>query len=127
MLFHKSIISFVAAIILATSVAAAATPAPQLTGTGNPNQGSSNAPSCNPGSNPTCCASLTHFFTLSDGDQASLKALHSNLDPTLPVGDQCSAAGDQACADAQVPLCCDPIQSLDDLPNVSVNCVNAAT
>ena len=39
MLFHKSIISFVAAIALATIAAAAAIP--PTTGTGSPNQGSS--------------------------------------------------------------------------------------
>jgi hypothetical protein len=93
MLFHKSVVSFVAAITLATSVTAS--PTPPLTGTGNPSQGSTEAPSCSPGSNPTSCGSLTHFFTLSDGDQAALKALDPNLDRTLPVGEQCSAAGAQ--------------------------------
>ena len=109
MLFHKSVISFIAAITLATIVAAAplltdkgkdagkGTSSPKETGntTGGQPQGPSKAPSCSSGGNPTCCASLVQFSTLSDGDQAALKALDANLDPSLPVGEQCYAAGAQ--------------------------------
>ena len=114
MLFQKSIISFIAAIALATIVTAAPqlhdngkdaskdvgspkdTGSPKAAGspTGSQYQGSSQAPSCSSGT-PTCCASLVQFSTLSDGDQAALKALDANLDPSLPVGEQCSAAGAQ--------------------------------
>jgi hypothetical protein len=105
MLFNKSIISFVAAIALASSVAAAATgqqatdanPAQNNADTINPAQTNTQAtgpPVCSTGT-PTCCAFEQSFSSLSSADQAALKSLDSNLNPDLSVGVNCDAAGTQ--------------------------------
>ena len=121
MLFNKSILSFVAALALASSVAAAATGQPgntnnQVQGNGNnqnnpagqnnqdPTKGTTNPaqtgtqatgpPVCSTGT-PTCCDSEQSFSSLSPAFQAALKALDSNLNPDLPVGVNCDAAGTQ--------------------------------
>jgi hypothetical protein len=106
MLFNKSIVAFVAAITLATSVAAAATP--PLTGTGQDtgspsqsqdkiqgsvqgsNQGSSQAPTCSPGLNPMCCDAVIQFGSLSDSFKTSLKTLDPNLNQNGKVGQNCA-------------------------------------
>ena len=44
---------------------------------------------------PTCCDSEQSFSSLSPAFQAALKALDSNLNPDLPVGVNCDAAGTQ--------------------------------
>jgi hypothetical protein len=118
MLFNKSIFSFVAALALAASVAAAATGQPgndnnqvqgnnnnqvnqnnqdATKGTTNPAQTGTQAtgpPVCSSGT-PTCCDSEQSFSSLSPAFQAALKALDSNLNPDLPVGVNCDAAGTQ--------------------------------
>jgi hypothetical protein len=109
MLFNKSIVAFVAAITLATSVAAAATPPLTGTGgqdTGSPNQGSnqdksqgsvqgsvqgsSQAPTCSPGLNPMCCDAVTPFTTLSDDVRTQLKGLDPSLNQNGNVGQKCA-------------------------------------
>ena len=114
MLFHKSIISFVAAIALATIAAAAAIP--PTTGTGSPNQGSSQPegssqgtqgstqgstlsqgqiPTCSPSLNPMCCETSIPFPNLSDNVRASLQTLDPNLNQNLNVGQNCAPPGTQ--------------------------------
>jgi hypothetical protein len=106
MLFNKSIVAFVAAITLATSVAAAATPSPGGTGqnTGSPsqsqdktqgsvqgsNQGSSKAPTCSPGLTPLCCDATTPFPSLSDTVRTQLKSLDPSLNENGKVGQNCA-------------------------------------
>ena len=116
MLFNKSILSFVAAIALASSVAAAATGQPGNNQVNNGNQNNQGNPKdttnpaqtgtqatgaqatgppvCSSGT-PTCCDSEQSFSSLSPAFQAALKALDSNLNPDLPVGINCAAAGTQ--------------------------------
>jgi hypothetical protein len=106
MLFNKSFVAFVAAITLATSVAAAATPSPNGAGqnTGSPsqsqdksqgsvqgsNQGSTQPPTCISGLNPMCCDAITPFPSLSDTVKTQLKSLDSNLDQNGKVGQNCA-------------------------------------
>ncbi|KAF8259122.1 hypothetical protein EI94DRAFT_1707379 [Lactarius quietus] len=87
MLFNKSLISFVAAIALATSVTA----------------------SCNAGS-PACCGSAINFDSLSPLQQVALLNLDSNVNEDLKVGMNCVAASSQGCGSMQA-LCCDTIQN----------------
>jgi hypothetical protein len=66
-------------------------------GTTNPAQTGTQAtgpPVCSSGT-PTCCDSEQSFSSLSSAFQAALKALDSNLNPDLPVGVNCAAAGTQ--------------------------------
>jgi hypothetical protein len=146
MLFHKSIVAFVAAITLATSVAAAATPPVTGTGqnTGSPNQGSSQdknqgsvqgsvqgstqgpsqAPTCSPGLNPMCCDAVTPFTSLSDIVRTQLKTLDPTMSESCNVGQQCaSPVGSQGCG-TQLPLCCDAVQSADGIPDLAPSCVD---
>jgi hypothetical protein len=106
MLFNKSIVAFVAAITLATSVAAAATPSPNGAGQnpGSPsqsqdksqgtvqgsNQGSTQPPTCISGLNPMCCDAVALFTTLSDDVRTQLKSLDSNLNQNGNVGQNCA-------------------------------------
>ena len=118
MLFNKSILSFVAAIALASSVTAAATGQqggnannqvnqanqnqgnakdttnPAQTGTKATGAQTTGPPVCSSGT-PTCCDSEQSFSSLSPAFQAALKALDSTLNPDLPVGINCDAAGTQ--------------------------------
>jgi hypothetical protein len=140
MLFNKSIVAFVAAITLATSVAAAATPSPNGAGqnTGSPNQsqdksqgtvqgsnqGSTQPPTCISGLNPMCCDAVALFTTLSDDVRTQLKSLDSNLNQNGNVGQNCAPpVGSQGCG-TQKPLCCDAVQSANGLPNLAPNCVD---
>jgi hypothetical protein len=103
MLFNKSILSFVAALALASSAAAAATGQqqgnnqvdnatnPAVAGTQTTATG---PPVCSSGT-PTCCDSQQSFSSLSSTFQAALKALDSTVNPDLPVGVNCYAAGTQ--------------------------------
>ena len=117
MLFHKSLVSSVAAITLATMVAAAATP--PLTGSGSgssnqpegytqgsspsqgsgqgssPSQGSSQVPTCSPDLNPMCCETSIPFPNLSDSVKASLQTLDPNLNQNLNAGQNCAPPGAQ--------------------------------
>ena len=118
MLFHKSIVSFVASITLATMVAAAATPPLTGSGSGSPNQpeasgqgsspsqgssgqgsspsqGSSQVPTCNPDLNPMCCETSIPFPNLSDSVKASLQTLDPNLNQNLNAGQNCAPPGAQ--------------------------------
>ena len=72
MLFNKSIISFVAAIALASSVAAS-------------------LPSCKTGT-LTCCTTKESFSSLQAQQQQSLKQLDPSVNPDLSVGVNCNAA-----------------------------------
>ena len=113
MLFNKSILSFVAAIALASSVTAI--PTGQQGGDVNNqvNQANGNAkdttnpaqtagtkatatgpPVCSTGT-PTCCDSEEPFSSLSATFQTALKALDPSLNQDLPVGINCYAAGTQ--------------------------------
>jgi hypothetical protein len=116
MLFNKSILSFVAAIALASSVAAAATGQQGGNANNQVNQGNqanqdntkattnpaqtgsqttaTGPPVCSSGT-PMCCDSQQSFSSLSSTFQASLKALDSTVNPDLPVGVNCYAAGTQ--------------------------------
>ena len=117
MLFNKSIFSFVAAIALASSVAAAAatgqqannqvnngnqnnqnnakdTTNPAQTGTQATGTQATGPPVCSSGT-PTCCDSEQSYSSLSPIFQAALLALDSNLNTDLPVGVYCNAAGTQ--------------------------------
>ncbi|KAF8259121.1 hypothetical protein EI94DRAFT_1707378 [Lactarius quietus] len=85
MLFNKSLISFVAAIALATSVTA----------------------SCNAGS-PACCGSAIKFDSLSPVQQVALLHLDSNVNEELKVGMNCAAASSRGCGN-KLALCCDTI------------------
>ena len=110
MLFNKSILSFVAAIALVSSVTAI--PTGQQGGDVN-NQANGNAkdttnpaqtagtkatatgpPVCSTGT-PTCCDSEEPFSSLSATFQTALKALDPSLNQDLPVGINCYAAGTQ--------------------------------
>ena len=115
MLFYKSIISFIAAIAMASIVTAL----PQGNGavdTGKQNGGQVNnggndnnnggnnktgkqstqpvVPVCSTGT-PTCCDSQQSFSSLSATFQTALKALDPSLNQDLPVGINCAAAGTQ--------------------------------
>ena len=117
MLFYKSIVSFIAAIAMASIVTAL----PQgnagvKTGTqntgqvnnggnnnnnnngGNNNTGKQNTqpvvPVCSAGT-PTCCDSTTPFSSLSPADQAALASLDPNLNKALAVGLNCAVSGAQ--------------------------------
>ncbi|KAF8268131.1 hypothetical protein EI94DRAFT_1700468 [Lactarius quietus] len=120
MLFNKSFVSFVAAIALATSVAAAATP---NTNSNTPSTGGQDqstggdkqvkvqnvVPTCSTG-NPTCCGSTAPFSSLTQPQQAELHSLDPNVNEGLNVGENCVTAGSQGCGN-NLPLCCDAIQS----------------
>ncbi|KAF8266176.1 hypothetical protein EI94DRAFT_1803513 [Lactarius quietus] len=129
MLFNKSIVSFFAAIALATSVTAAVTPNPNAN-TNNPTTGNQNqqanaqnvVPTCSTGT-PTCCDSIESFGSLTPAQQTELRGLDSNVNTNLNVGLNCAGAGSQGCASNLKPLCCDAIQSTPDLPSVAANCV----
>ena len=117
MLFHKSLVSSVAAITLATMVAAAATPPLTGSGSGSPNQpegytqgsspsqgsgqgsspsqGSSQVPTCSPDLNPMCCETSIPFPNLSDSVKASLQTLDPNLNQNLNAGQNCAPPGAQ--------------------------------
>ncbi|KAF8270157.1 hypothetical protein EI94DRAFT_1798387 [Lactarius quietus] len=130
MLFNKSIISFFAAIALASSVTAAVTPNGN---TNNPTTGSQNqqanaqnvVPTCTTGT-PTCCDSVEPFGSLTLAQQTELRGLDTNLNTGLNVGLNCAAAGSQGCASNLKPLCCDAIQTTADLPSVAANCVTSS-
>ena len=119
MLFDKSILSFVAAIALASSVAAVPigqqggdvnnqvnnnqvnqangnakdTTNPAQTGTKVTGaQAATGPPVCSTGT-PTCCDSQQSFSSLSATFQTALKALDPSLNQDLPVGINCAAAG----------------------------------
>ncbi|KAF8269907.1 hypothetical protein EI94DRAFT_1798739 [Lactarius quietus] len=136
MLFNKSIISFFAAIALASSVAAAVTP--NQNQVQNQNQNPSNpttggqgqqvkaqdvVPTCSTGT-PTCCGSTTPFSGLTPAQKTELHSLDSKVNEGLNVGLNCVAANGQGCGNNQ-PLCCDPIQNTADLQGVAANCVSA--
>ncbi|KAF8261213.1 hypothetical protein EI94DRAFT_1746491 [Lactarius quietus] len=105
MLFHRSLISFVAAMAMASSVTAFAV---QNCGTGT--------------GSLTCCGSYTLFSELSSGDQNLFAALDPNLEITLSVGQNCAAPGSQGCTDHA--LCCNGITvNQGDLVNAADNCV----
>jgi hypothetical protein len=108
MLFHKSFVAFVAAITLATSVAAAATPPATGTNqnTGSPSQdksqledktqntvngsSSSQPPTCIASLNPMCCDAVIPFTSLSDSFRTQLKALDPSLSESCNVGQKCA-------------------------------------
>jgi hypothetical protein len=79
MLFQKSIISFVAAIALATSVSASAFAARD------------GAPVCPAGLTPYCCNSSLQPNNLPTDTLGSLKNGFSGLNTNEPVGEGCSA------------------------------------
>ncbi|KAF8264048.1 hypothetical protein EI94DRAFT_1788185 [Lactarius quietus] len=111
MFFNKSIVSFIAAIALATSVTAFATPARQA------------VPSCNAGSGSlACCGSSEPFGSLTLAQQNELISLDTNLNKNLNVGLNCAGAGSQGCTGNNQALCCDAIQNT----GVAANCVNAS-
>ena len=81
MLFYKSLVSFVTAIALASSVTASATPERRQTQI------------CSTG-NLTCCVTSTPFTGLSEATQSGLLALlDPNLNLNLPVGLDCVIPG----------------------------------
>ena len=115
MLFYKSIVSFVAAVAMASIVTAL----PQGNGpanTGNQNGGQDNTtgnnnnvkndnntgkqntqpvvPVCSAGT-PTCCDSTTPYSSLSPAYQAALASLDPNLNKALAVGLNCAVSGGQ--------------------------------
>ena len=109
MLFHKSVVSFVAAIALASIVTALPQGNVQVNSgkqnnaqdnnTGNDNNtGTQNTqpvvPVCSTGT-PTCCDSTTPFTSLSVDYRAALPPLDSNLNQALPVGLNCALPGTQ--------------------------------
>ncbi|KAF8260663.1 hypothetical protein EI94DRAFT_1811384 [Lactarius quietus] len=128
MLFNKSIISFVAAIALATSVAAGVNPPSIPNPTQNPSNGGRSqkfnardvVPSCSTGI-PTCCGSTVKFSALTPKQQDELHSLDANVTKGLDVGLICFTADAQQCGTDQ-PLCCDSIQNTADLQSVAANC-----
>ena len=117
MLFYKSIVSFIAAIAMASIVTAlpqangAINTGKQDTNTGQVNNsgnnknnaGNNNAgkqntqpvvPVCSAGT-PTCCDSTTPFSSLSPADQAALASLDPALNKALAVGLNCAVSGAQ--------------------------------
>ncbi|KAF8260666.1 hypothetical protein EI94DRAFT_1747788 [Lactarius quietus] len=130
MLFNKSIISFVAAIALATSVDAARKVPSMPNPTQNPSIGGRSqqfnardvVPSCSTGT-PTCCGSTVKFGALTLQQQTELHSLDSDVSENLNVGLNCAAADEQGCGNHQ-SLCCDAIQNTADLQNVAANCVS---
>ncbi|KAF8269910.1 hypothetical protein EI94DRAFT_1699212 [Lactarius quietus] len=97
MLFNKSIISFFAAIALASSVTAAVTPNQNQDQNPNQNQNPSNpttggqgqqvkaqdvVPTCSTGT-PTCCGSTTPFSGLTPAQQTELHSLDSKVNEGL--------------------------------------------
>ena len=81
MLFNKSLISFVAAIALAGSVTASATPVRRNDG-------------CSPGTGSlTCCDSTIYFGELSELEQIILSILDPELNDLVPIGVGCALAG----------------------------------
>jgi len=131
MLFN-SIISFVAAIALTTSVAVSrivhSKPNPlhnpsQSVGVRGPQVKARDVvPSCSTGTS-TCCGSTVKFGALTPQQQTELHSLDSNVNENLNVGLYCVAAGAHGCGDHQ-PLCCDAIQNMADLQSVAANCVS---
>ncbi|KAF8271999.1 hypothetical protein EI94DRAFT_1719412 [Lactarius quietus] len=113
MLFNKSIVSFFAAIALASSVTAA----------GQQVKAQDVVPTCSTGS-PTCCGSTIPFSGLTPAQKTELHSLDSNVNEGLNVGLNCVVANGQGCGNNQ-PLCCDPIQNTADLQGVAANCVSA--
>ncbi|KAF8258357.1 hypothetical protein EI94DRAFT_1142630 [Lactarius quietus] len=113
MRFSNPLISFVAAIALASSVTAIATPV---------RRGDSDEPpsgqTCNQGS-LTCCQSAS---TLGAVLGSSLGVLAPIL-ADLPVLSDCAVAGLGGCNNVQ--YCCSGIQNQYGLVNVGLNCVNA--
>ena len=109
MLFYKSIVSFFAAMAMASIVTAL----PQGNGqvnTGKQNGGLDNTtgndnntgkqntqpvvPVCSAGT-PTCCDSTTPYSSLSPAYQAALASLDPNLNKALAVGLNCAVSGAQ--------------------------------
>ena len=82
-LFHKSIVSFVAAMALVSRVTAS--PAGTEPAGNGQKHTQAVVPSCSTGT-PTCCDSTTPFSSLSTDNQAALAALDSNLNKALLVG-----------------------------------------
>ena len=81
MLFNKSLVSFVAAIALAGSVTASATPVRRNDG-------------CSPGTGSlTCCESTTSFDDLTELEQLLFSILDPSLDVDLPIGVGCTLVG----------------------------------
>jgi hypothetical protein len=78
MLFHKSLISFAAAIALASSVTAVVIPA---------------SADCPSGSRLTCCDRTIAFNYLTSDQKVSLAALDHNLNIDLQVGINCALPG----------------------------------
>ncbi|KAI9451553.1 hypothetical protein BJY52DRAFT_1214977 [Lactarius psammicola] len=117
MLFHKSLVSFVAAITLASGVAASTTPVrrdepppvtpAQCTATNN---------------NLTCCNSSS-ILTVSDSLAAQLLPL--GLDINFRVGLDCTVTGSIACGTQQA-LCCQNVINQQGIVNVAINCVTIA-
>jgi hypothetical protein len=79
MLFQKSIVSFVAAIALATSVSATSIAARGV------------APTCPSGLSPYCCDSEPAFTGLSADIQTKLTGAAPSLDQSKPLGQNCVA------------------------------------
>ncbi|KAF8267586.1 hypothetical protein EI94DRAFT_1305142 [Lactarius quietus] len=113
MLFHKSFISFTAAISLADSITASVTPV---------RRGDSG---CSPGTGSlTCCDSTTSFGSLTLLQQTLLSILDPELNDILPVGLGCIADGTLGCNNQ--PLCCDTVQNqVGGLINVAASCIDA--
>ena len=89
MLFHKSVVSFVTAIALASSVTAFAKPGPARLARAGP-------PSCLNGGTPTCCNSIASFSSLPQNVQTALTNADPSLNQGLNVGLTCTTAGSQA-------------------------------
>ncbi|KAF8260668.1 hypothetical protein EI94DRAFT_1747795 [Lactarius quietus] len=130
MLFNKSIISFVAAIALATSVDAAFRPVmpkpthhPSIRGLGQQFNARDVVPSCSTGT-PTCCGSTVKFGALTLQQQTELHSMDSDVNENLNVGLNCVAADEQGCTGNHQSLCCDAIQNTADLQSVAANCVS---
>jgi hypothetical protein len=82
MLFHKSLVSFVAAIALASSVTASVTPERRQWSSCQASSGSS-----------TCCTNTSPITSLSTAAQGLLALISPNLNLDLPIGLNCVLPG----------------------------------
>ncbi|KAF8260665.1 hypothetical protein EI94DRAFT_883965 [Lactarius quietus] len=136
MLFNKSIVSLVAAIALATSLAAARKipsgpnppkdPVITLVVRGPQVKARDVVPNCSTGA-LTCCGSTVKFGALTLQQQTELHSLDSDVNENLNVGLNCAAADEQGCSGPSgnhQSLCCDAIQNTADHQSVAANCVS---
>ncbi|KAN0141244.1 hypothetical protein V8E53_001000 [Lactarius tabidus] len=110
MLFHKSLVSFVAAIALASSVTASVTPERRQWSSCQASSGSS-----------TCCTNTSPITSLSTAAQGLLALISPNLNLDLPIGLNCVLPGLLGCNNNAV--CCDGSQNESGLINIGLNCV----